>query len=79
MNLTKVSAALATAQQELNTVVDGEFQSRRQAALRPLTLAQSAITLAETHLTKAAARVAPKASTTAQAESAAVPAKGKGK
>jgi hypothetical protein len=65
MDVSKVTAALKTAQDELNQVVDGEFKERRLKGLRPLTLAQNAITLAEKHIATASERTAPKADTAA--------------
>lgn len=67
MDVSKVTAALKTAQDELNAVVDGEFKERRLKGLRPLTLAQNAIALAEKHVATANERTAPKADTTAPA------------
>lgn len=61
MDISKVKAALDTAQAELNTITDAEFQARRLTTLRPLTLAASAITLAQGHIAKAAERTQPKA------------------
>lgn len=56
MNVSKVTAALKTAQEELNLVTDEEFKARRLAALRPLTLAGNAIELAQKHLATATDR-----------------------
>ena len=61
MDVTKVKAAIATALKELNTVTDAEFQARRLAGLRPLTLAGKALQLADSHLDKAAKAGQPKA------------------
>lgn len=60
MDVSKVTAALKTAQDELNTVTDEEFKARRLAGLRPLTLASNAIELAQKHLKTASDRTAPK-------------------
>lgn len=73
MDVAKVQAALATALTELNTVTDAEFQARRLAGLRPLTLAGKAIELAQGHIEKAAKAGQPKAETAA-VETPAVPA-----
>jgi hypothetical protein len=54
MDVTKVKAAIATALKELNTITDAEFQARRLAGLRPLTLAAKALELANGHVEKAA-------------------------
>ena len=61
MDVSKVRAAIATAQKELNTVTDGEFQARRLVGLRPLTLAAKALGLADSHLEKASKAGQPKA------------------
>lgn len=68
MDVTKVSAALTEAQNQLNAVTDEEFKARRLNGLRPLTLAANAITLAQKHIATANERTAPKADTTAPAE-----------
>lgn len=60
MDVSKVTAALAEAQTQLNAVIDEEFKARRLKGLRPLTLAQNAITLAEKHVGTATERLAPK-------------------
>jgi hypothetical protein len=77
MDVSKVTAALKTAQDELNTVVDGEFKERRLKGLRPLTLAQNAIALAEKHLATATERTAPKADAAPAGGDKAAPAAGK--
>lgn len=76
MDVSKVSAALTEAQNQLNTVTDEEFKARRLNGLRPLTLAANAITLAQKHLATAAERTAPKQEA-ASGEGAAKPAAGK--
>jgi len=58
MDVSKIKAALATAQSELNTVTDEEFKARRLKGLRPLTLAAGAIELAVKHVSTAADRTA---------------------
>lgn len=61
MNAKAVNDALEAAQKALDTLVDEEFKARRISSLRPLTLAQNAITLAQKHVTTAVERTAPKA------------------
>ena len=67
MDVSKVTAALTEAQNQLNAVIDEEFKARRIKGLRPLTLAQNAITLAEKHVATATERTAPKAEVAAPA------------
>ena len=60
MDVSKVVAAIDEAHKQLNTIIDGEYASRRLDALRPLTSAANALSLAETHLKTAAKRTAQK-------------------
>jgi hypothetical protein len=60
MDVTKVSAALTEAQNQLNAVTDEEFKARRLNGLRPLTLAANAIVLAQKHIATATERTTPK-------------------
>lgn len=53
MDVSKVKTAIETAQKELNTVTDAEFQARRLKGLRPLTLAAGALELAAKHVASA--------------------------
>jgi len=61
MDTKKLKAALAAAQNELNTLTDAEFKARRITSLRPLTLAGNALELASKHIEKAEERAAGKA------------------
>jgi len=82
MDVSKVTAALTEAQNQLNAVIDEEFKARRIKGLRPLTLAQNAIALAEKHVATATERTAPKqevAATAGEAKPAAAGKKAAGK
>lgn len=75
MNAKAVNDALTSAQKELDTLVDEEFKARRISSLRPLTLAQNAITLAQKHVATAIERTAPKAAAEVAATDAPAPGK----
>ena len=77
MDVSKVTAALVEAQNQLNAVIDEEFKARRIKGLRPLTLAQNAIALAEKHVATATERTAPKQEVAAPAGEAKPAAAGK--
>ncbi len=60
MDTTKIKAAIDTAHQELNTIIDGEWKARRVAGMRALDLAAKALNLAAGHVETAAKRLLPK-------------------
>jgi hypothetical protein len=60
MDVTKVKAAIATAHEELNKVLDAQFKDRQVNGLRTLGLAANALELAEKHLDKAVEQAKPK-------------------
>lgn len=56
----KVEAAIETAHQELNTVIDGAVKARNVNGLRSLTLAVNHLNDATKHVAKAVTQSAPK-------------------
>lgn len=64
MDIAKIKAAIAVANEELNGVIDGEFKARRLKGLNRLNNAANALKLAETHLDAAVKQGEAKAATT---------------
>lgn len=77
MDVTKINAAIDTAHQELNTVIDAEVKAKSFVALRTLGLAANALSLAQTHLKKAVKQTTPKVAPVAAAPVAEAGKKGK--